>query len=173
MPSDRVDPESLPYRACVGVCLFNSEGHVWVGRRIGKWKGDESAFAWQMPQGGIDDGETPREAAFRELTEEVGTGNADILAETKDWLSYDLPRDAVGIALKGKYRGQRQKWFAMRFRGSDGDFDIGAKPGHKAEFDDWRWAPLDELPVLVVPFKRAVYQALVIEFADVPTRIRT
>lgn len=172
MPSNKVDLSALPYRACVGICLFNRIGQVWIGRRIAEVDGDVEVFAWQMPQGGIDDGEAPREAAFRELGEEVGTENANIVSETSDWLSYDLPADRIGKALKGKYRGQRQKWFAMRFNGDDSEFDIGAKPGHKAEFDAWRWAPLDDLPGLVVPFKRPVYEALIVEFAGLPERIR-
>lgn len=154
----------LPYRPCVGIFLLNSTGAVWVGRRLSKWDGDRSENMWQMPQGGIDEGESPRTAALRELDEEIGTSEARIIAESRQWLQYDLPPEALGTALKGKYRGQRQKWFAMRFLGRDEDIDIAAKPGHKAEFDAWRWAPVGELADLVVPFKRATYEAVVEEF---------
>ena len=162
----------LPYRPCVGVTLINPDGLVWIGRRIPKWEKDGSDQLWQMPQGGIDEGESPREAAFRELGEEVGTENAEIVAESADWLTYDLPKEALGVALKGKYRGQKQKWFAMRFLGGDNDFDIAAKDGHKAEFDAWRWAPLEDLPNMVVPFKRAIYLALADEFSKLPEKVR-
>jgi putative (di)nucleoside polyphosphate hydrolase len=156
----------LPYRPCVGIVLINRDGLVWAGQRISKWAGDRSEHRWQLPQGGIDEGETPAEAAFRELEEETGTAKAEILAETADWLTYDLPEEALGIALKGKYRGQKQKWFAMRFLGEDCEIDISERPGHKAEFSQWRWAPLDEIVDLVVPFKRAVYLDLVKEFSS-------
>ena len=157
--------QRLPYRPCVGILLFNPENLVWIGRRIPKWSGDGSPQLWQLPQGGIDAGESPRQAAYRELEEEVGTANADIIAESPRWLTYDLPPQAVGRALKGRFGGQRQKWFAMRFKGSDAEIDIGERPGHRPEFDAWRWAGLDEIVGLVVPFKRSVYEALVAEFA--------
>lgn len=156
---------SLPYRPCVGIVLFNAEGLVWIGRRIPKWDGDASQHMWQMPQGGIDAGETPLEAALRELEEEIGTRNVEVVGESRDWLSYDLPPEVLGVAMKGKYCGQRQKWFAMRFLGSDDEVDIGARPGHKAEFNAWRWVRLEEITDLVVPFKRPVYEVLAREFA--------
>jgi len=156
----------LPYRPCVGIILLNPRGEVWIGQRKKKWVGDQSEHRWQMPQGGIDEGEDPREAAFRELEEETGTRKATIIAETPGWLTYDLPEEALGKALKGKYRGQRQKWYVMRFEGSDSDIDIGEKPGHKAEFSAWRWAPMDEVVRGIVPFKRPVYEALAKEFAS-------
>lgn len=136
--------------------LLNKAGQVFVGRRI-----DRVAEAWQMPQGGIDDGEDPRAAAFRELEEEVGTANAEILAESANWLDYDLPPELVGQIWRGRYRGQRQKWFAMRFKGSDGDIDLGRK---HAEFDAWRWIAMDGLPDVIVPFKKDLYRRLVSEF---------
>jgi putative (di)nucleoside polyphosphate hydrolase len=154
----------LPYRPCVGVVLVNKDGLVWIGRRLPKWSEDKSAFIWQMPQGGIDKGEEPRAAAIRELEEETGVQSADIIAENPSWLSYDLPGNLLGVALKGKYRGQTQKWFVMRFRGDDSEVRIEARNGHKQEFDAWRWAQLDELPGLIVPFKRGIYEALVTEF---------
>ncbi len=155
----------LPYRPGVGIVLLNEAGLVWLGQRVKKWDVDGSAHLWQMPQGGIDDGETPRDAALRELEEEVGTAHAEIIAETAGWLTYDLPEEAMGIALKGRYRGQKQKWFAMRFLGRDADFDIAEKPGHKAEFSQWRWAPMREALDLVVPFKRPIYEDLAREFS--------
>lgn len=154
----------LPYRPCVGVVLVNKGGHVWIGRRLPKWSADKSAFIWQMPQGGIDQGEEPRAAAIRELEEETGVQSVDVVAESSGWLTYDLPDDLLGVALKGKYRGQTQKWFVMRFRGEDAEIRIEARNGHKQEFDAWRWARLDELPELIVPFKRGIYEALVAEF---------
>lgn len=162
--SDNFD--HLPYRQCVGILLVNKDGLVWVGKRISKWTGDASEHRWQMPQGGIDEGESPVEAAFRELEEETGTSSAEVLAESSDWLTYDLPDEALGIALKGKYRGQRQKWFAMRFLGNDNDIDISERPGHKAEFSRWRWARLSEVAEEVVPFKQPVYRKLAEEFSS-------
>ena len=161
-----VDPETLPYRPCVGIMLINRDGLVWVGNRM---MADSVAheltgasLTWQMPQGGIDEGEAPRDAALRELKEETGTDKARVIGETKTWLTYDLPPHLVGIALRGKYRGQKQKWFAMRFLGTDGDIDIAADD-HQ-EFSEWTWVPLDELLGLIVPFKRSVYEQLVAEF---------
>jgi putative (di)nucleoside polyphosphate hydrolase len=154
-PSPR-DISALPYRLGVGIMLFNRGGDVFVARRI-----DTRADAWQMPQGGIDEGEAPRAAALRELEEEIGTGNAIVLAESRDWYAYDLPRDLVGRVWGGRYRGQRQKWFAMRFLGRDSDINLAtAHP----EFDAWQWVPLDRLTDLIVPFKRPIYTSLVDEF---------
>jgi putative (di)nucleoside polyphosphate hydrolase len=150
-----VDPQTLPYRPCVGCMVFNSKGLVFIGRRVDQ----EAGEAWQMPQGGIDQGEDPRKAALRELEEETGIAKVEILAEAPEWYSYDLPRELVGIAMKGKYRGQRQKWFALRFVGADRDIDLNA---HKhAEFDAYRWVEIDEVTRLIVPFKRQVYQNVV------------
>jgi putative (di)nucleoside polyphosphate hydrolase len=155
---------SLPYRQGVGLMLFNRAGHVWVGRRI-----DQLAVGWQMPQGGIDAGETPAEAALRELAEETGTDKAEIIAESSAWLSYELPPELLGIAWHGRYRGQQQKWFALAFLGRDADFDINTS---HAEFADWRWLAFDQLVPLVVPFKRALYQSVTAEFADLAARLR-
>jgi putative (di)nucleoside polyphosphate hydrolase len=155
----------LPYRPCVGIVLLNKQGLVWIGRRIAKWEGDTSPSLWQMPQGGIDEGENPRQAAMRELEEETGTRHAEIIAECDQWLTYDLPKEALGIGLKGKFRGQTQKWFAMKFLGDDADINIDAPMGAKAEFDDWKWVPLEETVKRIVEFKRPIYQELVKEFS--------
>jgi putative (di)nucleoside polyphosphate hydrolase len=154
-------PESEPahYRPGVGIMLLNADGNVFVGRRIDMPAG---LAAWQMPQGGIDPGETPVEAALRELAEEVGTAKAEILAESRSWLSYDLPSEIAGGIWRGRYRGQRQKWFAMRFLGEDADIDPGA--AEHPEFDAWEWVVPDRLCELIVPFKRQLYCDVVAEF---------
>lgn len=154
---------ALPYRDNVGACLFNPAGLVLVARRADMPNAEGPAGGWQLPQGGMDRGEDPRVAVFRELEEEIGTARADILAEHPDWLFYDLPPELIGKALKGKYRGQRQKWFAMRFRGEDSDIRLDLDP--HPEFDAWRWARLAELPDLIVPFKRPIYEILARDFA--------
>jgi len=151
--------DDLPYRPCVGIMLVNAEGLVFVGRRI-----DQTVEGWQMPQGGIDDGETPAEAALRELEEEAGTNKAVVLREMDEWLTYDLPPHLLGIALHGRYRGQRQKWIAMRFTGEDKDINIRtAEP----EFAAWKWLALEALPRLIVPFKRDTYAKVIAAFRDV------
>ena len=149
--------EHLPYRKGVGIMLLNAHGEVFVAKRL-----DTLVEAWQMPQGGIDDGEDPRAAALRELKEEVGTDAATILAESADWYCYDLPDDLVPIIWKGKYRGQQQKWFAMRLDGPDSLIDIAADD--HPEFSEWKLIPMRELPNVIVPFKRDLYAALVREF---------
>ncbi|MER2535712.1 MAG: RNA pyrophosphohydrolase [Rhizobiaceae bacterium] len=162
-----VDPETLPYRPCVGLMVLNRAGKVWAGRRIA---GADSEMAgsdrlWQMPQGGIDSGEEPYPAALRELYEETGMRSVSLLAEAPGWINYDLPRELVGIALKGRFRGQAQKWFAFRFEGDDNEIAINPPPGgHEAEFDDWAWKPMADLPDLIVPFKRPVYEQVVATF---------
>jgi putative (di)nucleoside polyphosphate hydrolase len=155
----------LPYRPCVGIMLISRAGQVWVGRRVPKWSEDRSAYIWQMPQGGIAPGEDERAAALRELQEETAVRSVEVLAEAPGWFSYDLPNELLGVALKGRYRGQRQKWFAMRFTGKDSEIDISPREGHKAEFDDWRWADLADLPQYIVPFKRQIYEDVIATFA--------
>ena len=162
-----VDPETLPYRPCVGIMVLNPAGLVWAGRRIALADSEMAGTdrLWQMPQGGIDKGEEPLPAAMRELYEETGMRSVTLLAEAPDWINYDLPRDLVGTALKGKYRGQTQKWFAFRFDGDESEIAINPPPGgHEAEFDAWAWKPMAELPELIVPFKRAVYEKVVAAF---------
>ncbi len=159
-----MNADKLPYRPAVGIMLINAQRQVWIGRRFEEIIGQESQYRWQMPQGGIDADEDPRSAAMRELGEETGATSAEIIAESRDWLFYDLPAEAIGVALKGKYRGQRMKWYAMRFFGRDSEFNIGRINEHAPEFDAWRWAELDELPGLIVPFKRPVYEAVIAEF---------
>lgn len=166
-----VPPDELPYRPCVGIVLLSADGLAFVGRRAGGEEQVDVAHAWQMPQGGIDGEEDPLEAAKRELYEETGVRSVSLLAETPDWVRYDLPPELVGKAWKGRYRGQIQKWFAFRFEGDEGEIDVLNPPGgHKAEFAEWRWERLAALPDLVVPFKRAVYEKVVAAFAPlVPT----
>ena len=153
----------LPYRANVGAVLFNAAGLVLVARRADLPNAEGAPGGWQLPQGGMDDGEDPAIAVFRELEEEVGTARAEILAEHPRWLTYDLPSELIGKGLGGKYRGQRQKWFALRFTGTDADIRLDLDP--HPEFDAWRWARLAELPGLAVEFKRAIYEDLALEFA--------
>ena len=144
------------YRPGVGVMLFNRQGQIFVAKRR-----DARGEAWQMPQGGIDPGEEPRAAALRELEEETGTANAEIVAESGGWLAYDLPPDLAGRIWDGRYRGQAQKWFAARFLGQDSEIDLG-KHSHP-EFSDWKWAALDALPAIIVGFKRTLYRELIAE----------
>lgn len=158
------DPASLPYRQGVGLVLFNRQGLVFVARRI------DNADGWQMPQGGIDKGEEPQTAALRELEEEIGTAKAEIIAESKGWLTYDLPVDLVGKVWKGKYRGQTQKWYALRFTGSDTDINIHTE---HPEFDAWRWVHFSELVDLIVPFKRELYRQVAAEFSELAARLET
>jgi putative (di)nucleoside polyphosphate hydrolase len=146
----------MPYRAGVGIMLVNQRGQVFIAQRI-----DNPGPAWQMPQGGIDKREEPLQAAWREMREEIGTASARFIGESKDWLTYDLPADLVPRLWKGKYRGQRQKWFAFRFLGTDRDINIATE---HPEFSSWRWADLEELPGLIVPFKRRLYEELIAEF---------
>jgi putative (di)nucleoside polyphosphate hydrolase len=164
----------LPYRPCVGIALINRDGLVFLGRRRAERCGDAVAdgYAWQMPQGGIDSGESPFKAAVRELYEETGVRSISLLAEAPEWYCYDLPSAVPGRPWRGRYRGQTQKWFAFRFTGLDEEIDIEHPGGHKPEFEAWRWERLDRLPALVIPFKRPVYEKVVEVFATVATPVQ-
>ncbi len=155
-----MDKTLLPYRPCAGVMLLNREGRVFVGQRL-----DSTLEAWQMPQGGIDPGEAPIDAAVRELREETGIAadKVRLVAELPDELLYDLPDDMIGRIWKGKWRGQRQRWFLFAFDGTDADIDIVTP---EPEFRAWRWANPADLPSMIVPFKRSLYEAVLAGFAD-------
>ena len=163
-----VDAEALPYRPCVGIMVLNRDGLVWTGHRlsVGNSEYDGNSQLWQMPQGGIDEGEEAEPAARRELYEETGISSVELIEATEDWLRYDLPSHLIGIGLKGKYRGQKQRWFVYRFHGDDTEIRIAPPPdGHKPEFDDWAWRDMRTLPDLVVEFKRDLYARVVDRFA--------
>ena len=163
-------PGQLPYRPCVGIMLVNREGRVWAGHRFDpkaahKGRKIEAEYAWQMPQGGIDPGEDPLAAAFRELHEETSVRSASLIAEAPGWFTYDYPPEVLASSRHGKYRGQAQKWYALRFEGEESEINILTPPkGHSQEFDGWRWEEAAKLPGLIVPFKRQVYQQVVETF---------
>jgi len=158
MTNPSPDHATLGYRPCVGIMVLNRSGLIWVGQRADA-PGDAEGRGiwWQMPQGGIDEHEDPRQAALRELREETSIEKVEIVAEVPDWLTYDLPAHLIGKSWGGRYRGQRQKWFAMRFLGEDSEIDLGAPGTPHAEFIAWRWCTAAELPAAIVPFKRDVY----------------
>lgn len=147
------------YRPCAGIMLVNSNRKIFVGQRI-----DNDFEAWQMPQGGIDDGESPRDAALRELVEETGTDKAEIVAESSGWYYYDLPEELRAKIWGGRFIGQKQKWFLMRFTGDDSDINLATR---HPEFRAWRWAEPHELPMLIVPFKRRLYEEILAEFTPI------
>jgi putative (di)nucleoside polyphosphate hydrolase len=155
-----IDKTTLPYRPAVGVMLLNREGKALVGQRL-----DSTLEAWQLPQGGLDEGETPEEGALRELEEETGIArrHVEIIARCPEQLYYDLPDDLVGKMWKGKWRGQRQTWFLARFTGEDSDVNIATED---PEFRAWKWAEPAELPAMIVPFKKQLYEQLLKAFAD-------
>lgn len=155
----------LPLRPCVGIMVLNDSGLVLVCQRK-----DQSGDAWQMPQGGIDNGESPRVAALRELEEEIGTSDVEIIGESKGWLDYELPADLVGRVWKGHYGGQTQKWLAVRLLAGEDAINLG--DGLHAEFDAWCWIEPERLPEVIVPFKRGVYEAVVKEFLPLTERLR-
>jgi putative (di)nucleoside polyphosphate hydrolase len=162
--------EELPYRRCVGVMVLNRAGLAFIGRRIDGPEHLDMTHAWQMPQGGIDRGEEPWPAALRELREETNISSVERIGEIAEWLNYDIPRDLIGQAWKGKYRGQSQKWFALRFVGDDSEIDVASPAdAQEPEFAAWRWERIENLPKLVVPFKRLVYERVVREFLALAT----
>ena len=165
-PQPKVDPANLPYRPCVGQMVINRDGLVWAGRRADA-PGDAEGRGtwWQMPQGGIDPGEDPATAARRELFEETAIRSVTEIAELPRWLTYDLPAELIGRAWGGRYRGQKQRWFAYRFTGEDGEINILPPAGLEPEFVEWRWMAAGELLDLIVPFKRPVYREVLAEFA--------
>jgi len=152
--------EDLPYRPCVGVMLINADGRIFAGQRK-----DSPTAAWQMPQGGIDAGEKPREAALRELWEETGVSRdlVEFVAKSPGWVTYDLPAELMGKIWGGKFRGQRQRWFLLRFLGRDDQIDIATE---HPEFSEWRWVTAEDMLAAIVPFKRAVYEEVVATFRD-------
>ena len=154
------------YRPCVGVTLINRDGLVFIGRRRNKALVEHVApgHEWQMPQGGIDRGEDPYAACLRELEEETNVRSVSLLAEANDWYTYDLPNDIADQAWRGRYHGQRQKWYALRFEGDDSEIDVDCPGGHRPEFDAWRWERMERLPELIIPFKRGVYERVVADF---------
>jgi putative (di)nucleoside polyphosphate hydrolase len=163
-PKPRI--EDLPYRPCVGVMVLDRAGRAFIGRRIGGPEHVDETHVWQMPQGGVDEGEEAWPAALRELHEETNIRSVEKLGEIAEWLSYDLPREIIGKAWRGRYRGQTQKWYALRFTGDESQIDIvHPAGGHEPEFVEWRWEPIANLPGLIIPFKRAVYQRVVDEFS--------
>jgi putative (di)nucleoside polyphosphate hydrolase len=158
MTKSTVKREDLPYRPNVGIMLISDKKLIFAGKRL-----DQTVEGWQMPQGGIDKGEDASTAVLRELKEETGTDKAEIVRELDDWLIYDLPDNLIGVALHGRYRGQKQKWFALRFTGKDGDIDLASGT---PEFSEWRWVTSAEMMDLIVPFKRDVYKKVLSAFAD-------
>lgn len=156
------------YRPCVGIVLFNADGLVFAGRRRNKALREHVApgHEWQMPQGGIDEGEDPYAAAVRELYEETNVTSVSLLGQARDWYTYDLPDDIAKEAWKGRYRGQSQKWYAFRFEGNESEINVdNPGGGHKPEFDSWRWVRLADMPDMIIPFKRPVYERVVADFA--------
>ena len=151
----------LPYRSNVGIMMVNEKGYVFVGQRL-----DNNQNAWQMPQGGIDAGEDPETAAYRELLEETGVKKQDVrfVASSSQWLSYDLPEDLIPILWNGKFRGQKQKWFLFKFLGEDGDINIATE---HPEFSKWKWISKENLLKEIVPFKQSVYENVIKEFKNI------
>ena len=158
--------EDLPYRPCVGMMVLNKDKQVFIGRRLGGPEHTDDDHVWQMPQGGVDEGEDLYRAALRELLEETSIRSVTRIGEIDEWLSYDIPANIAGKAWKGKYRGQKQKWYAFHFTGNEKEINIlHPVGGHKPEFVEWRWEPMRNLPGLIIPFKRPVYERVVREFS--------
>lgn len=163
------DPSKLPYRPCVGIMVLNQENKVWAGHRLVESAKELSLTdkRWQMPQGGIDKGEDPLDAAKRELWEETGMTSVTLLQEAAKPIEYDLPKELQGVALKGKYKGQKMWWFAFRFEGEESEINVTNPPeGAPIEFDVWKWLDMDQLPELIVPFKKPLYEQVVAQFKN-------
>lgn len=161
-----IDYSALPFRRCVGIMLINKDGLVWAGKRYGDAQPIPEEYSWQMPQGGLDKGEEPLDAAIRELYEETSVKSISLLCEAPDWFSYDFPEEIQRTVRKAKYRGQTQRWFAFRFEGDDSEINILTPPeGHSQEFCEWRWEKAENLPGLVIPFKHQVYLDVVEAFS--------
>ena len=170
MKSQNHEINNLKIRKAVGIILIRKDGFVWTGKRkLGPGVRFGEKKLWQMPQGGIDSGESPENAAYRELEEETGTNSAEIIFTLDEWLEYNLPPELIGKALGGKFKGQKQKWFLMIFKGDDSDFNLD---GHIAEFDEWTWRDLEEMPDLVVDFKKELYLKLVEKFSPIKDKIK-
>ncbi|SHL31554.1 RNA pyrophosphohydrolase [Roseibium suaedae] len=166
LPGFPAEVDGKPYRPCVGIMVINGQGKVWVGKRDDGNGSADYEFAWQMPQGGIDPQEDPKLAALRELYEETSMKSVSVIGETEGWLTYDYPAEILADTRKGKYRGQAQKWYAVRFEGAESEINILTPPdGHSPEFGEWRWEEASVLPGLIVPFKRPVYEQVVSAFA--------
>lgn len=164
--------EEMPYRDCVGIVVFNQKGEVFIGQRA-EGKSGALDYSWQFPQGGIDANEEPIDAALRELFEETSISSISILTAAPDWIFYDLPQELLGVALKGRYRGQRQQWFAVLFEGDEAEIDV-LHPGggaHPAEFTAWKWEKLERVIDLIVPFKRDAYSEIISAFRDIPQKL--
>lgn len=158
--------DKLPYRPCAGIMVLNRDGLVFIGKRADGQKLPEGGDWWQMPQGGIGEEENAEAAARRELYEETNISSIELISAIQGWITYDLPPHLLGKAWKGRYRGQKQKWFAYRFAGTDSEIDVlNPAGGHKPEFIDWKWVPVSKLLELVVPFKRSAYEQILAEFA--------
>lgn len=156
------EKKALPYRPCVGAIVVNGAGLVWMGRRLPNEEYQGQARLWQFPQGGIDEGEDAAKASLRELYEETSIRSVSPVTDVPGWLTYDLPDHLVGTALKGKYRGQKQRWFVYRFEGEVGEINVATPPdGHEPEFDHWEWVPLEDAPGRAVAFKVPLYEAII------------
>ena len=163
--------KNLELRKAVGIILARDDGKIWTGKRkIGIGARPNEKNLWQMPQGGIDIGESPENAAYRELAEETGTTSAEIIFTLDEWLEYNLPPELIGKALGGKFKGQKQKWFLMIFKGDDSDFNLNS---HIAEFDEWAWRDIEEMPDLVVDFKKELYLKLIEKFSPIKDKIKS
>lgn len=163
-------PHELPIRTGVGILLLDRRGRVFIGRRSPRWSPRDQF--WHMPQGGVEKGEHHEATALRELAEETGITDCEIIGVMPGWVRYDLPHDLLGIALKGRYRGQRMRWYAMRFTGRDNDVDLNPRGRMRAEFDDWRWEKPERIPALTIPYKRVLYEQVIEHFAAQITGLR-